>query len=135
MEGSPDTVYRSFIWFRDMQKSFVGEEVESYYTGSSFYAALEENVIYDDPAVEEKVTDRFTGKVEFIVEAGGTELNTYMEVNEPSSSIIQDRPEYSNIENGIGIFSCRMRAIKTKKLNDLTVAYLKENYFSMKFRF
>jgi hypothetical protein len=134
-EGSSDTVYRYFDWFKDTQKSQVGEEVESYYTGNTFYNALENFVPYEDPEQEAMVTDRYTSTMEFIVEAGGTELNTYMEVTEPSNSIIQDRPEYTNLTNGIGVFSSRARAIKPKKLNDVTVAYIKENYFDLKFRF
>lgn len=134
-EGSTDTVYRFFDWHRDTQKSLVGLEVESYYTGNTFYTALENYVAYEDAAQEDKVTDRFTSTIEFIIEAGGTELNTYMEVTEPSSSIIQDRPEYTNINNGIGIFSCRTKAIKPKKLQDLSVSYIKENYHYLKFRY
>ncbi len=118
-EGYADTVYRFFDWQRDKQKSLVGLEVESYYTGNTFYTALDTYVAYADAAQEDKVTDRYTSTIEFIVEAGGTELNTYMEVTEPSSSIIQDRPEYTNINNGIGIFSSRTKAIKPKKLQDL----------------
>ncbi|MDF1672351.1 MAG: hypothetical protein P1U41_02535 [Vicingaceae bacterium] len=37
----------------------------------------------------------------------GTELHTYMVVSEPSSSVNQDKPSYTNIENGVGIFSAR----------------------------
>jgi hypothetical protein len=134
-EDIADTVYRSFDWHRDTQKSTTGEEVESYYTGSTFYAALTQFVPYEDPDEEAKVIARFTGNIDFIVEAGGTELNTYMEVNEPSSSIIQDRPEYTNITNGIGIFSSRARAIKTKKLNDQTVALIKEDFYYLRFQY
>ena len=35
------------------------------------------------------------------------ELSTYIDLNRPSNSIIQERPAYTNISNGIGIFSCR----------------------------
>ena len=134
-EDSPDTVYRYIDWFKDTKKSLVGAEVESYYTGNTFYVALETYVPYPDEAEEARVLSRYTSTVQFIVEAGGTELNTYMEVNEPSSSIIQERPEYTNITNGIGILSARIRAIKPKKLNDITVAYIKENYYQLKFQY
>jgi hypothetical protein len=40
-----------------------------------------------------------------------------MEVNEPSNSIVQERPEYTNINNGIGIFSCRYEVIRSFYLN------------------
>jgi len=39
--------------------------------------------------------------------AAGTELSTYMEVSAPSSSVNQDKPSYTNIKNGIGVFSSR----------------------------
>ncbi len=135
MEDSPDTVYRFFDWHKDTQKSLFGDEMESYYTGNTFYTALTTYVPYEDAAEEAKVTVRFTSTLEFIIEAGGKELNTYMEVTEPSSSIIQDRPEYSNIINGIGIFSSRARAIKTKKLNDVTVSLIKNDYYWLKFQY
>ena len=37
----------------------------------------------------------------------GSELNTYMEASAPSTTVNQDKPNYTNIENGIGIFSSR----------------------------
>jgi len=37
----------------------------------------------------------------------GTELSTYMEVTAPSSSVNQDKPGYTNVNNGLGIVSSR----------------------------
>lgn len=42
-----------------------------------------------------------------IIVAGGEEITTYIEVNKPSTSIVQDKPIYTNIENGYGVFSGR----------------------------
>jgi hypothetical protein len=134
-EGQADTVYRSIDWFKDIQKATTGEEVETFYSANTFYNALETYVPYDDAATEAKVLERYFGLVEFIIEAGGTELNTYMEVNEPSSSIVQERPQYTNVENGIGLFSARARAIKNKKLSDQTKATIKEDFYYLKFQF
>jgi hypothetical protein len=134
-EGSADTVYRHIDWYRNTVKSTSGEYVESYYTGNTFYVALDTYVPYADADTEAKVLDRFTGKIDFIIYAGGIDLATYMEVNEPSSSIIQDRPDYSNIENGIGIFSSRGWGLKSKLLQDESVFYLKENFYYLKFRY
>ena len=128
-EGQTDTVFRFIDWHKDTQKSTSNSEVESIYNGSVFFNALNAYVPYTDAAQEAKVLRRYTGLTYFIVDAGGVELNTYIEVNEPSNSIIQERPQYSNIENGIGIFSCRTRAIKTKKLNDETKGRVKELYW------
>jgi hypothetical protein len=48
---------------------------------------------------------------------GGTELSTYMEVSAPSSSVNQDKPEYTNVENGLGIFSSRENISWASTLN------------------
>ena len=128
-EGSSDTVYRFIDWHNAIKKATSSPEVESLYNGSVFFSALNFYVPYEDASQEAKVMHRYTGNTDFIVEAGGTTLNTYMEVNEPSNSIVQDRPEYTNIENGIGIFSSRSRAVKTKKLNDETKARVQDLYW------
>ena len=38
---------------------------------------------------------------------GTQELKTYIAVNEPITGIVQERPQFSNINNGIGLFSSR----------------------------
>jgi len=38
---------------------------------------------------------------------GSSTLNTYINLNEPPTGIVQERPVYTNIEGGIGLFSCR----------------------------
>lgn len=45
--------------------------------------------------------------VDLILTSGGDDLNTFIEVNKPSTSIVQEKPEYTNITNGLGIFSSR----------------------------
>jgi hypothetical protein len=45
--------------------------------------------------------------IDLIIVAGGQELNTFMEVNGPSTGLVQDKPIYTNINNGLGVFSSR----------------------------
>lgn len=45
--------------------------------------------------------------IHLIVVAGGPELNTFMEVNKPSGGLVQDKPIYTNIDNGYGVLSSR----------------------------
>ena len=42
--------------------------------------------------------------VELILTAGNEDLNTYMQVNEPVTGIVTERPIFTNVNNGIGIF-------------------------------
>ncbi len=51
--------------------------------------------------------------VEFVIYAGGEELKTYIDVNGPSNSVVQEKPIYTNIENGVGLFSARYSKAKT----------------------
>jgi hypothetical protein len=55
-----------------------------------------------------------------------TELSTFLEVHEPSSSLVQEKPEYSNIENGIGIFSARFDRVILRPVHIFTVDRLVE---------
>lgn len=45
--------------------------------------------------------------IDFIYVVGGDDLYTYIEVNKPSNGLIQEKPAFTNIENGIGLFSSR----------------------------
>ena len=45
--------------------------------------------------------------MDFTLLAAGEELSTYILLNEGSGSMVTERPEYTNIENGLGILSSR----------------------------
>lgn len=80
--------------------------------GITFYELLRDNIA-NDPSV----TRRVPRGVDFIFTVAGEDLHTYMEVNEPSTGIVQERPEYTNIGNGIGIFSSRYVQVLSKSLD------------------
>jgi hypothetical protein len=69
---------------------------------NAFYKYLA-TVIFNDG----NVTARQADYIEFMVYAGGQELQTYMTVNSPSTSLVQEKPLYTNINNGLGVFSSR----------------------------
>jgi hypothetical protein len=52
--------------------------------------------------------NRKAGNVEIIVVSAADELSTYIDVNKPSTGIIQEKPEYTNITNGLGLLSARL---------------------------
>lgn len=45
--------------------------------------------------------------IDVYISAGTEELYTYMQVTQENTGIIQDKPLYTNIENGIGLFTSR----------------------------
>ncbi|MFH0893913.1 MAG: hypothetical protein V2A54_05710 [Bacteroidota bacterium] len=48
---------------------------------------------------------------DFIFTVGGDEITTYMETNEPSNGVLIEKPDYTNIVNGYGVFSCRYNKV------------------------
>lgn len=95
----------------DMQKDAVG---------ASFYQFLA-NKLDPDPSVTKRV---FKG-INIMVAAASQDMYTYMLVNAPSDGLIQERPQFTNINNGIGIFAAKYnRVLPRKALNKNSLQYL-----------
>jgi len=101
------------------------------FAGDIFYTVLEGNIMVDP-----NVTSRAARWVDYIFSVASEDLNTYMEVTEPSLSIIQERPSFTNIHNGIGLFSSRLiNEIDTIYLGPNTIDELKVNPHTAKLGF
>lgn len=91
-----------------------------------FYENCLNKIPYEDPAKEENVESRLHGFVDVVVAVATEDYNNYISVYEPSQTIVQEKPLYTNIENGIGIFSSRFVNVKTKKVNNENLCYLND---------
>ena len=82
--------------------------------------------------VESTVSRRFSGTVDFIISVAATDYAAYMDIystaNIESANLI-----YTNVTNGIGIFSARFKKTKSKKLHAETIAGL--NNLGLKFEY
>lgn len=88
--------------------------------GDDFYATLKANI-----PINQNVSSRQILWLDYTFSVGSDDLSTYMEASEPSLSIIQERPSFSNIFNGIGLFSSRyLNEIDTIRLGDQTNGYI-----------
>lgn len=88
--------------------------------------------IEEDPTVRRQAVGMVTNSgvsgftishscLDFTLYAAGEELTTYILLNGNSSSIVVDRPTYTNIENGIGVFSSRTKDdVENVKISNLT---------------
>ena len=63
---------------------------------------------------------RKAGKVDLLLVAGSDQLSTFIDVNKPSTGIIQERPEYTNITNGLGLFASRLNRAPVSRPLDTT---------------
>jgi hypothetical protein len=115
-----------------------GEAMEISFPGENFYrflASRQELVQNADsfwrhPGKSTNVNQM----LDFVLTVAGEEFATYMEVAEPSTSVLQEKPVYTNIEGGIGIFSARFTkpdaALYGKKMTDPSVDSLYGGQFT-----
>lgn len=133
---SPDTIYTYVDWALGTKKSVQvtgGEDMEVTYSNDGFYNFISNEIPYEDAAAEANVKNRYTNDVDFIISVAALDFNTYLEVNEPSNSIIQDRPEFTNISNGTGLFSSRFKNTRTKKMAPESVVTILTDLPELKF--
>jgi len=71
--------------------------------GANFYSALTNNITANIPNLNYR---RINNCVLEVISAG-IDLATYISVNEPSTSITQNKPEFTNLTNALGVFSSR----------------------------
>lgn len=98
-----------------------GENMAVPYIGEEFYANLTNNI----PAAAGN-QERYYGEIELILSTADDTFNTYLEVNEPSSSLVIDRPSFTNIENGYGIFAGRSNGGGYYRMNLQTKSRIKD---------
>ncbi|MBU2558217.1 MAG: DUF4249 family protein [Bacteroidetes bacterium] len=111
--GNPDTLHKTMDWYlgtRTSNELEGGETMNVSYLGQNFYARLGQQI---DETLNVK---RWAGDVVLTISAGGDALNTFIDVNAPSNSIIQEIPQYTNLENGTGIFSSRRNITRSYEL-------------------
>jgi hypothetical protein len=66
--------------------------------------------------------------IDLYLTAGTSDLYTYMQVNEPITGVVQQRPSFTNINNGIGLFTSRYSLIKQGlDLDYETKKYIRDN--------
>ena len=63
--------------------------------------------------------DYWQGGIDFYFLVGGDAIAKYIEINNLPSVIFQDPPTYTNIENGLGVFSSRLNAESLGKFLDI----------------
>lgn len=130
-ENTPDGVeIKSLDWVQPTKKKQY--DVLSWdLSGESFYAFLNNNIEEGDPT-----TTRVCLGLDFIFVVAGEELASYVEVNGPSNGIIQEKPAFTNIVNGIGVFSSRFnKTIPMKQLSTLSLDQLACSDYTRHLRF
>lgn len=99
-----DTISKHLDWKSPIIKSSslnLGGDIEIRFSNEIFFSMVENQIPILDNVI------RYPKNIELIFHVAANELSTYIDINEPTSSLVQVRPEYTNIENGLGVFSAR----------------------------
>lgn len=99
--------------------------------GELFYNTLAA-LIPNDPSVDHRI---FLG-IDFLVSVANDEFHTFLSLDEPISGVVEDRPSYTNITNGYGIFASRYtKNIIGKRLNSTSLEELVDGNITGQLRF
>ena len=94
----------------------------SSFEGEEFFNKLENSIDINNNVVRTFVD------LNVRMTVGTEDLYTFINVNQPFSSIVQERPSFTNINNGIGLFSSRLTDVTYAiGLNDDTKLYIINN--------
>ncbi len=83
--------------------------IEFQYYRPDFFITLGQT-IPEDPTVIRRVDNLPNGykAVEYRFYCGSDDLYTYYQLTRPSDGIVQDRPLFTTVENGVGLFTSRL---------------------------
>ena len=123
-EGTNPTV-RHAIWNIGEGDVSPGEDKVFVANGAAFYSVVAANCS-SNPAITRRTLNSMTA----IVTGAASDLVEYMNVNEPSSSLAQSKPTFTNLTatNGarvVGIFSARQTVSYYKPFYDISIPSLR----------
>ena len=115
--GSTDTVFKKLDWlFPSIRtENLAGDELmEMSYSNPYFYDLIKSKILVK-PGIQrffgkKGASDVDYGVIEFIFSVASDEFSTYLDVYEPSTGLVQEKPDYTNITadgtaRGLGLFS------------------------------
>ena len=98
-----DTISNYIDWIQPQIIYDGSNEMHYTFEGDVFVNTLATKITNTDT----NLIARRLSHIELFFTVGSEDLYTYMAVNEPFEGIVQERPIFTNINNGIGLFSCR----------------------------
>lgn len=107
---------KSFTW---KLGELSGSEINTgntpfYANGQIFYELIRDNCT-NDPTID----DRQLSRIEIVTTGGAADLNTYIQLNKPSSGLAQNKPTFTNLttsdgRRAVGLFSARSTITQIK---------------------
>lgn len=110
-----------------LNESYAGSPQSIGINGKRWFDYIESQI-----PVKENVF-RFEGKIEFFMYMADINFKTYIDVHQNQSSLVIDRPVFTNIENGYGLLAARTYYKSVHRLGNRSVVKLQEDYPELNF--
>jgi hypothetical protein len=103
-----------------------GAQLDASFEGEAFFQTVAVRV-GNTPGVSKRI---YRG-VDILWAIAGEDLHVYLQLNNPISGLVEDRPTYTNVVNGYGLFSTRrFYEIPNKPLDLTTVPELVQGQYT-----
>jgi len=84
-----------------------GDKMQIEFSGASFYQNLAACIPLPEAGMK-----RYADSLFYMFVVADEDFTIYLDINGPSTSVVQERPAYSNVSNGVGLFSSRYNKIR-----------------------
>ena len=125
VNGTTDTLFKQIDWNLETIRSSSlqgGEPKEVSIQGQRFYNTLKSAI------PEKDNVKRWASHLDLYTTVATEDLDTYISANAPSNTPVQDKPSFTNINNGLGIFSSRINYVrKNIEISGTVATQLKTN--------
>ena len=104
-----------------LQTTNDGSKLTTSYNGSSFFQYIRDKINSSSNVPAHVLRHMATPNVDFLFSVAADDFNTYLEVSAPTTGILQNKPQFTNIDNGIGIFSSRYTFDRPLPMNPTSI--------------
>jgi len=128
--NTTNTIIDSIDWIQPLIVYDGGDEMHYTFEGEAFVNTLANKI----KNTNSNLIARRLSSIKLLFTVGSEALHTYMNLNEPFEGIVQERPVFTNINNGIGLFSCRYNKSHPMSFPDYTKEGVSIDLDSLYFR-
>ena len=134
-DGTEANKYMDFSYTPWITDGLSGTESYSFnIKGENFFQGVQSRLIAQDN--EANVLRRVIRDIDYIFDFAGFDLNTFIELSKPATSFNSEQNPYSNIDNGVGVWSSRGQEIfYDKELNVKSIQELAEGQYTGPYKF
>ncbi len=110
-------------WYFANPTAFSNNEVIFSFYKNNLFATIGANVP-DKPGFTRRIDSLASGlkPFEIILLEGSEDLNTYIQLQKPATGVVQERPLFTTVENGLGLFTSRYIKTVSRFPKQATVA-------------